>query len=128
MCFICFIEVTFASPVSKVGAWNDPTGSQIQLLATNAGGSTIFGDVLADQGEFVGVSLPTNQIERALFQFRTTQGVSGFTIDDLTYAVAAAPTPSPIPEPASLLLLGTGVAGFGMLSLYRRHSQQRQRP
>jgi hypothetical protein len=117
VCFTCFIEVTFASPVSKVGAWNDPTGSRIQLLATDAGGATIFGQPFANQGQFVGVSLPTNTINRALFQYISTQSVTGFTIDDLTYGtVGGGGGGSAVPEPTSLLLCASGIAAL----VYRR--------
>jgi hypothetical protein len=116
ICFTCFIEVLFTEPVSKVGAWNDPTGSRIQLLATatdELGTTTTFGDPFANQGQFVGVSIATNSIQRALFQFITTQGTPGFSLDDLTYArVTANGTGSPIPEPASLLLFATGAAAI----------------
>jgi hypothetical protein len=110
ICFTCFIEVTFASPVSRVGAWNDPTGSRIQLLATDSGGTTIFGQPFANQGQFVGVSVSSNTIQRALFQFISTQGVTGFTIDDLTYGTVRGG--STIPEPASFLLMFTGAAAI----------------
>src|SRR5438874_9435994 len=86
ICFTCFIEVTFASPVSKVGAWNDPTGGNVQLLATDLGGGTIFDTATGGQGNFIGVSLATNVIQRALFLFVSPQSVNGFTLDDLTYA------------------------------------------
>jgi hypothetical protein len=112
LCFTCFIEVLFASPVNKVGAWNDPTGGRIQLLATatdELGNTTTFGDPFADQGQFVGVSIPTNSIQRALFQFIPAPGVFGFSLDDLTYARASADG-NVIPEPASLLLFATGAA------------------
>jgi hypothetical protein len=38
-------------------------------------------------------------------------GVSGFTVDDLTYAGAAAP-PSAVPEPGTLTCLGLGLLGL----------------
>ena len=115
VCFTCFIEVTFASPVSRVGAWNDPTGSRIQLLATDAGGTTIFGQPFANQGQFVGVSLNTNTINRALFQYISTQSVTGFTIDDLTYGTVGGGgggSGSTVPEPTSFLLLAGGAAAL----------------
>jgi len=115
VCFTCFIEVNFASPVSRVGAWNDPTGSRIQLLATDAGGTTIFGQPFANQGQFVGVSFETNTINRALFQYISTQSVTGFTIDDLTYGTVRGGGDgggSTVPEPTSLLLFAGGAAAL----------------
>jgi PEP-CTERM motif len=116
ICFDCFIEVTFASPVSKVGAWNDPTGGSILLLATDLGGGTQFDSATGGQGNFIGVSLGTNVIERALFLFVTAQAVNGFTLDDLTYARTDGGG-STVPEPSTWLLLGSGLAG---LAAWRR--------
>ena len=109
ICFICFIEIRFASPVSRVGAFNDPTGSIVELLATDAGGGTIFETVQGDQGEFIGADTGTNNIERALFQFISTQGVQGFTLDNLTFARVNGTS---VPEPATLALLGGGIVGL----------------
>jgi hypothetical protein len=116
ICFTCFIEVTFASPVSKVGAWNDPTGGSVLLLATDLGGGTQFDSATGDQGNFIGVSLGTNVIERALFLFISQQSVNGFTLDDLTYARVGGGG-SKVPEPSTWLLLGSGLAG---LAAWRR--------
>jgi hypothetical protein len=118
VCFTCFIEVTFASPVSRVGAFNDPTGSRIQLFATNLAGDVTFDTVQADQGQFIGVNTGTNNIQRALFLFISTQSVNGFSLDDLTFARAGTST---VPEPGTLLLLGSGLAG---LAWFRRYKAQ----
>ncbi|MEP6888622.1 MAG: PEP-CTERM sorting domain-containing protein [Nitrospirales bacterium] len=118
ICFTCFIEVTFASPVSRVGAWNDPTGSRIQLLATDAGGTTIFGQPFANQGQFVGVSLSTNSIDRALFQYISTQSVAGFTLDDVTYGRVGGGG-NTVPEPTALVLFATGATALFSRRLLR---------
>jgi hypothetical protein len=109
ICFECFIEVTFASPVSRVGAFNDPTGGTIQLLATDLLGGTTFEDVLASQGQFVGADTGTNNIERALFLFISAGSVNGFSLDNLTFARAGT---AAVPEPATLLLVGGGLLGL----------------
>ena len=119
LCFTCFIEVTFASPVSKVGAWNDPTGGNVQLLATDLGGGTQFDSATGGQGNFIGVSLATNVIQRALFLFVTAQSVNGFSLDDLTYARTDGGG-STVPEPASLLLFATGAAAIFARPLARK--------
>lgn len=116
ICFICFIEVTFTAPVSKVGAWNDPTGSRIELLATDLGGSTVFETVFADQGQFVGADTGINNIQRALFLFITPQGFNGFTLDDLTFARAGS-TGGQVPLPATAGLVAMGLT---TLALFRR--------
>ncbi len=125
LCFTCFVEVTFASPVSKVGAWNDPTGGNVQLLATDIGGGTVFDMATGGQGNFIGVSLsgpPT--IQRALFLFINAQSVNGFTLDDLTYAGAS--TGTNVPEPGSLLLLATGAAALIAWPWARKLSTRRR--
>ena len=119
ICFTCFIEVTFASPVSKVGAWNDPTGGNIQLLATDLGGGTTFDTASGGQGNFVGVSLASNVIQRGLFLFISAQSVNGFTLDDLTFATASVDG-GVIPEPATMLLFATGLAAIFARPLARK--------
>ena len=119
ICFICFIEVTFASPVNKLGAWNDPTGGNIQLLATDLGGGTIFDTASGGQGNFIGVSLSANIIQRGLFLFISPQSVNGFTLDDLTYAGTTGGG-NIVPEPASLLLFATGAAAIFARPLARK--------
>jgi len=116
VCFTCFVEVTFASPVSRVGAFNDPTGSRIELFATDLGGSTVFESVFADQGQFVGADTGTNNIQRALFLFISTQSVPGFSIDDLTFARVGE---VPVPEPGTFVPIGGGLVGLAWLR--RRH-------
>ena len=113
ICFICFIEVTFANPVSKVGAWNDPTGGRVQLLATDLGGSTVFETVAGNQGQFIGVDTGVNNIQRALFLFISPQSVTGFTIDDLTFARAGATSPVPLPATAALVAIGLTALALG---------------
>ncbi|HEY3196397.1 MAG TPA: PEP-CTERM sorting domain-containing protein [Nitrospirales bacterium] len=120
LCFTCFIEVTFASPVSKIGAWNDPTGGSVLLLATDLGGGTVFDSATGGQGNFIGVSVPTNQIQRGLFLFVTAQSVNGFSLDDLTYARTDGGGGSTVPEPASLLLFATGAAAIFARPLARK--------
>ena len=116
VCFPCFIEVLFASPVSRVGAFNDPTGSRIELLATNQG--NILESVQADQGQFIGANTGANNIERALFQFISTQSVNGFSLDNLTFARVSG---TAVPEPGTMVLIGTGVAALAWL---RRRSRR----
>ena len=120
LCFTCFIEVLFASPVSKVGAWNDPTGGNVLLLATDAGGGTVFDTVNGGQGNFIGASQSSNVIQRALFLFVSPQSVNGFTLDDLTYATASTDGTTTVPEPASLLLFVTGAAAIFGRPLVRK--------
>jgi hypothetical protein len=119
ICFTCFIEVSFATPVSKVGAWNDPTGGNIQLLATELGGGTVFDTATGGQGNFVGVSLASNVIERGLLLFISPQSFNGFTLDDLTFARASVDG-GVIPEPATVLLFATGLAAIFARPLVRK--------
>ena len=119
ICFTCFIEVTFASPVSRVGAFNDPTGGQIQLLATDLSGNTTFETVLATQGQFVGADTGTNNIERALFLFIAPGSVNGFSLDNLTYARVGG---TAVSEPGTLWLVASGLAGLSWLR--RRRSDR----
>jgi PEP-CTERM motif len=109
ICFECFIEVTFASPVSRVGAFNDPTGGTVLLLATDLSGGTVFESIQGTQGQFIGADTGTNDIERALFLFVSAQAVNGFSLDDLTFAQVNG---TPVAEPTTLVLLGGGLFGL----------------
>lgn len=122
ICFNCFVEVTFASPVSRVGAFNDPTGGVVRLFATDQGGATIFEQVDGDQGEFIGADTGINNIERALFLFISAQAVTGFTLDNVTYARAGTTT---VPEPATLSLLGGGLVALAWI---RKRTTRRSAP
>ena len=113
ICFTCFIEVTFTDPVSRVGAWNDPTGGNVRLFGTDRGGSTIFETVLGNQGQFIGVDTGINNIERALFLFISPASVNGFTIDDLSFARAGT-TNGQVPLPATAALVALGLTALAL--------------
>jgi hypothetical protein len=117
ICFDCFIEATFASPVSRVGAFNDPTGGTVLLLATDLSGGTVFESIQGTQGQFIGADTGTNNIERALFLFISAQAVNGFSLDDLTFARVNG---TAVAEPTTLVLLGGGLAWLASTAAFRR--------
>jgi hypothetical protein len=117
ICFDCFIEATFVSPVSRVGAFNDPTGGAVLLLATDLSGGTVFESIQGTQGQFIGADTGTNNIERALFLFISAQAVDGFSLDDLTFARVGG---TAVAEPTTLVLLGGGLAWLASTAAFRR--------
>jgi hypothetical protein len=117
ICFDCFIEVTFASPVSRVGAFNDPTGGTVLLFATDLSGNTTFESIMGTQGQFIGADTGTNNIERGLFLFISAQAVDGFSLDDLTFARVGG---TAVAEPTTLVLLGGGLAWLASTAAFRR--------
>lgn len=114
------ITVTFdpTKLATKIGAWNDPTGSQIKLSAFDSNGGLIE-EISGNQGLFLGIT--RNGIASATFAWLVTQGAQGFSLDDVTFAAAAAPSATPLPA-TSLLFAG----GLGVLAAVR--SARRRKP
>jgi hypothetical protein len=75
---------------SRVGAWNDPSGSRIRLKVFDANG-VLLDSIEADEGFFVGIIKPN--ISSACFSFVSRQRTNGFSLDDVTFGpVQAVPT------------------------------------
>lgn len=103
------ITLTFASLTTKIGAWNDPTGSNITLSAYDAFGDLIE-SVTGDQGLFLGIT--GTGIKTAVFSDNSTQGAQGFSLDDVTFAATDQPGPSPVPVPGAAVIGLTGIAAL----------------
>ena len=102
---------TTPAVTSRVGAWNDPTGSRILLSVYDINGLLIE-SVEADEGFFVGIT--NSPIASATFSFVSTQSVKGFSLDDVTFG-------TPVPDPATVWLFGSGLIGlFGFRSKFRK--------
>jgi hypothetical protein len=86
------------APTSRIGAWNDPTGSRVRLSAFDIGGN-LLESVEGDQGAFIGIINPA--IFSATFSHVVNQGSQGFSLDDVTFGI--------VPEPASAMLLMMGL-------------------
>jgi hypothetical protein len=119
------LKFTGSGGTSRVGAWNDPTGSRIRLSVFNAAGALV-NSVEADQGSFVGVE--ASGIASASFEWVRTESVAGFSLDDVTFIAAGAPPPPPsgIPLPpgawpgAAML---AGMSGIYVLRARRRRME-----
>jgi len=105
------ISLQFVSPnttthaiTTKIGAWNDPTGSLIQLSVFDINGN-LLESIQADQGFFIGISNPL--IASATFSYVSTQSVNGFSLDDVTFGSVSA-----VPLPAAVWLFGSGLIGL----------------
>lgn len=85
--YLTFIEIEFVDeqdgprPASRVGAWNDPTGSRIRLSVFDSG-NRLLESVEGNQGVFLGIA--QSGIARARFEYVSTQTVQGFSLDDIT--------------------------------------------
>lgn len=85
--YLTFIDIQLVdenggpAPASRVGAWNDPTGSRIRLSVFDSG-NRLLESVEGDQGAFLGVAQAG--IARARFEYVLTQTVQGFSLDDVT--------------------------------------------
>lgn len=113
------IRVDFVVPgtsnpgvTDRVGAWNDPTGSQIRLSVYSTEGQ-LLATADANQGFFVGIS-NVPRIAYAVFT-DLTPGGDGFSLDDITFT-----TPTTVPEPA-----GLGVFLLGLPLMWRRRDCRR---
>jgi PEP-CTERM motif len=95
-------DTTIPAVTSRVGAWNDPTGSRILLSVYDING-LLLESVEADEGFFIGITNPA--IGSATFSFVSTQSVEGFSLDDVTFG-------APVPAPATVWLFGSGLIGF----------------
>lgn len=95
---------------TKVGVWNDPTGSLIQLSVFDINGD-LLESIQADQGFFICVSNPL--IASATFSYVSTQSVAGFSLDDVTFGPVSA-----VPVPAAAWNFGSGL--LGLIGIARR--------
>jgi hypothetical protein len=97
-------NTTTPSTTIKIGAWNDPTGSLIQLSVFDINGN-LLESAQADQGFFIGISNPL--IASATFSYISTQSVNGYSLDDVTFGAVSA-----VPVPAAAWLFGSGLIGL----------------
>ncbi|MEJ2612763.1 MAG: VPLPA-CTERM sorting domain-containing protein [Candidatus Thiodiazotropha sp.] len=97
-------NTTTPSTTMKIGAWNDPTGSLIQLSVFDINGN-LLESAQADQGFFIGISNPL--IASATFSYISTQSVNGYSLDDVTFGAVSA-----VPVPAAAWLFGSGLIGL----------------
>jgi hypothetical protein len=119
-CPNCFIAVTFASPVSRVGAFNTPTDGNLTFSATDLSGSTEFegspGGIFRGLN-FIGADTGTNNIERVQFLLITDVSEGRFSLDDLTFTRVNG---TAVAEPTTLVLLGGGLAWLASTAAFRR--------
>jgi hypothetical protein len=99
-------NTTTPALTTRVGAWNDPTGSRILISVFDLNGD-LLESVQADEGFFIGITNPS--IASATFSFISTQSVPGIALDDVTIGSVSA---VPVPVPAAVWLFGSGLIGL----------------
>jgi hypothetical protein len=109
-----FMEVIFQDPVSKVGFWVTH-GTITLILKDTSNNNLASGDftVTGTEGNFIGIDRGVSDVGGITL----IGGPDSFTLDDFTSGGAT----TTVPEPATLVLLATGLAGFGAMR-WRRQS------
>ena len=99
-----FVEVIFTTTLqNRAGVWLNPALGSALFTAFDATGASLE-SVTGSAGNFVAVTRATNDIKFVSI----VGGLSGFTIDDLTYGLVDS-APREVPEPGLALLLGLAV-------------------
>lgn len=118
-----FVEIIFTKEhQNRIGFWLNPDLGKVLLTAFDENGNNLE-NVIGDAGNFVGISRNSNDIR---FVSIVGQGLTGFTIDDLTYGRAAGNGNGggSVPEPG---LLWLGMAGLLAWHRCRRPTNSVQR-
>src|SRR5207245_1878767 len=117
-----FVEVIFTTTLqNRAGVWLNPALGSALFTAFDATGASLE-SVTGSAGNFVAVTRATNDIKFVSI----VGGLSGFTIDDLTYGLVDS-APREVPEPGLALLLGLGVTGLVVRARRRPRTPSRPR-
>ena len=90
------------------------TGNTLFVASPSDTNSYAETDAMFDNNDGGHTIMPTNMMDVTSITFSTNNG-GNVRLDSINVSVPGGPGPGPVPVPAGFLLLGTALAGFGLI-------------
>lgn len=108
------VRFDFPGKATAIGAHTDQSGSNTTLTAYQADG-TVITSVSGNQGTYLGISEPG--IAYAVWSWNFDQAVAGFSLDNVTFALAP---PAPMLSWVGYAVLAMALSAIAIWSMARR--------